>query len=173
MSFHQMSGLDRYGESAMAGDLAESKVEAYMASIDRPVAPFGPRRVSTARAQHTTWTREVRHAPDFLGWGKFIEVQGSDGHTVIFKEDKLEALIWWNGLMPVFFAVYLQSQDAIMICDLASVRWALARPETEEITLDEDTRNPKTAWKVPIGALLNRETTDCFAAVKAAKGGKA
>jgi hypothetical protein len=172
MTFHDLTGMDRYGEGAMAGDLAETKVEQYMASIDRPVHPFGPRRVSTARAQHTTWTREVRHAPDFLGWGRFLEVQGSDGRTIIFKKDKLEALTWWNGLMPVFFAVYLQSSDSIMVCDIASVLWAIAHPESEELILDADSRAAKTAWRVPVFVFEERLTVDAFAAVKAAKGKK-
>jgi hypothetical protein len=171
-TFHDMAGLDRYGEDALAGDLAEGKVQQYMASIDRPLQPFGPRRVPTERAQHTTWTKEVRHAPDFLGWGRFIEVQGSDGYTVIFKKDKLEALTWWNSLMPVFFAVYLTAQDSILICDIASVIWAIAHPESEEMILDADTRNAKTAWRVPVTVLTERSTTDAFAAVKAAKGRK-
>jgi hypothetical protein len=172
MSFHELQGLDRYGEDAMAGDLAEGKVEAYMESIDRPVIPFGPRRVSTKRAQHTTWMKELRHAPDYLGWGRFIEVQGSDGRTIIFKEDKLNSLIWWNGLMPVFFAVYLQSQDQIMICDLNAVLWATLDPSSEEIILDADTRAPKNAWRIPVEVFMDRLTTDAFAASKAAKGGK-
>jgi hypothetical protein len=169
-SFHQLSGMDRYGEDAMAGDLAEAKVTQYLASIDRPVAPFGPRRVSTERAQHMTWPPEIRHAPDFLGWARFIEVQGSDGHTVIFKKDKLESLSWWDGIMPVFFGIYLQAQDAVLFCDVPAVRWSLAHAESEELLLDPDTRNPKVAWKVPVSVLRDRLTTDCFAASKKERG---
>jgi hypothetical protein len=160
--------MDRYGEDAMAGDLAEAKVAEVMARMDRPVQNFGPRRVSTERAQHTTWTPVVRHAPDYLGWGRFIEVQGSDGRHVIFKKMKLEALAWWDTLMPVFFGIYLQSRDEVLFCDLASVLWAVAHPESTFIILDQDTKNPKEAWSVPVSVLMDRLTTDAFAAQKKA-----
>ncbi len=170
--YHELDGMDRYGENSLAGDLAEDKVSIVLEQLDRPVVPFGPRRVSTKRAQHTTWTKEIRHAPDFLGWGRFIEVQGSDGDTVIFKQDKTEALTWWDTIMPVFFGIYLQRQEEVMFCDIETVMWAISQPGVEEITLDEDTRNPKTAWIVPVSVLLDRQTTDAFASSKAAKGKK-
>ena len=153
----------------MAGDLAESKVEQVMAAMDRPVQPFGPRRVSTARAQQMTWDRRVRHAPDFLGWGRFIEVQGSNGSYVIFKHEKLDDLMWWAVLMPVFFGIYLQAQDQVIFCDIASIFWAIAHEDSEELILDKDTRYPKQAWKVPVSVLLERRVVDAFAAAKAAK----
>jgi hypothetical protein len=168
--YHELEGMDRYGENSLAGDLAEAKVTKVLEAMDRPVVQFGPKRVSTKRAQHTTWTREIRHAPDFLGWGRFIEVQGSDGETVIFKQEKTEALTWWDTIMPVFYGIYLQRQDQVLFCDIETVMWAISQPGVEEITLDEDTRNPKTAWVVPIDVLLERQTTDAFASVKAAKG---
>jgi hypothetical protein len=169
-AFHELSGMDRYGESGMAGDLAEGKVERYLESIGRPCAPFGPRRVSTARAQHMTWPPEIRHAPDLLGWGRFIEVQGSNGEDVIFKAKKLEVLSWWSAFMPVFLAIYLARQDEILICDLATVMWAVALGD--ELILDADTRNPKLAWKVPVEVLLERRCVDAFSAAKATGGGQ-
>jgi hypothetical protein len=170
--YHELQGMDRYGENSLAGDLAEEKVTQVLEQLDRPVAPFGPRRVSTKRAQHTTWTKEIRHAPDFLGWGRFIEVQGSDGDTVIFKQDKTEALTWWDTIMPVFFGIYLQRQDQVLFCDIETVMWAISQPGVQEITLDAEGRYPKTAWIVPIPVLLDRMTTDAFAGSKGAKGKK-
>jgi hypothetical protein len=164
--FYEKTGENRYGADAMAGDLAESKVEEVMAAMDRPVVPFGPRRVSTARAQQMTWDRVVRHAPDFLGWGRFIEAQGSNGTYVIFKEEKIADLTWWASLMPVFLGIYLQQQDTVIFCDLGSVRWALAHPDTEELILDAGTNYPKQAWKVPVSALMERRVVDAFAASK-------
>lgn len=164
--FYEQSGLNRYGENAMAGDLAESKVSQVCDARDRPVASFGPRRVSTARAQQMTWDRRVRHAPDFLEWGRFIEVQGSNGRTVIFKQEKLEDLTWWNSLMPVFFGIYLQAQDEVIFCDLPSVLWAIAHPETTPLILDPETRYPKQAWEIPVPVLLERRVVDAFAAAK-------
>lgn len=164
--FHELSGMDRYGENAPAGDLAESKVAEVLANMDRPVASFGPRRVSTERAQHTTWSRVIRHAPDFLGWGRFIEVQGSNGRTIIFKQDKLDDLGWWDTIMPVFFGIYLQAQDKVIFCDLPSVLWSISHETTKAIVLDPDTRNPKNAWEVEVDTLLARRVTDAFAARK-------
>lgn len=165
--YHELEGMDRYGENSLAGDLAEEKVRQVLTNMDRPPIPFGPNRVPTGRAQHTTWTKEIRHAPDFLGWGRFIEVQGSDGDTVIFKVDKLDALTWWDAMMPVFFGIYLQRQDEVIFCDMASVLWAIAHPTTEEMLLDADTRNPKEAFKVQVSSLLERRAMDAFAAHKA------
>lgn len=164
--FYEKTGENRYGANAMAGDLAESKVEEVMAAMDRPVASFGPRRVSTARAQQMTWDRVIRHAPDFLGWGRFIEAQGSNGTYVIFKQEKLEDLTWWASIMPVFLGIYLQSDDKVIFCDLASVIWALAHEDTEELILDGNTNYPKQAWKVPVAVLLERRVVDAFAAAK-------
>lgn len=164
--FYEKTGENRYGADAMAGDLAESKVEEVMAAMDRPVVPFGPRRVSTARAQQMTWDRVVRHAPDFLGWGRFIEAQGSNGTYVIFKEEKIADLTWWASLMPVFLGIYLQPQDTVIFCDLGSVRWALSHPDTEELILDAGTNYPKQAWKVPVSVLMERRVVDAFAASK-------
>lgn len=164
--FYEQSGINRYGENAMAGDLAEAKVSQVLEAMDRPVASFGPRRVSTARAQQMTWDRRVRHAPDFLGWGRFIEAQGSNGVYVIFKQEKLEDLTWWHSIMPVFFGIYLQAQDEVIFCDLPSVLWALAHKDAEELILDADTRYPKQAWKVPVEVLLERRVKDAFAAAK-------
>ena len=164
--FYEQSGMERYGEDGMAGDLAESKVAEVLSNMDRPVASFGPRRTSTARAQHTTWHSVIRHAPDFLGWGRFIEVQGSNGRTVIFKQAKLDDLMWWDTIMPVFFGIYLQSEDKVIFCDLASVLWSLSQPGSTQLILDENTRNPKRAWEIPVDTLLQRRVIDAFGAHK-------
>jgi hypothetical protein len=172
MGFYELDTEQRLGLDAQAGDLAESKVRQVMAAMDRPLVDFGPKRVDLARAQQTTWAKYIRHAPDYLGWGRFIEVQGSDGHSVIFKEDKLDSLVFWDGMMPVFFGIYLQAQDSVYFCDLATVLWAIAHEEAEEMILDADSRSPKQAWRVPVPVLMERLTTDAFAASKALKGKK-
>lgn len=164
--FYEKSSLDRIGEEAMAGDLAESKVEQVMAALDRPVHPFGPRRVPTERVQQMTWPPIIRHMPDYLGWGRFIEVQGSNGTVVIFKDEKLRSLEWWDGIMPVFMGIYLQAQDEVMFCDLPTIRWAISHPDVKQLTLDEGTRNPKLAWEVPVAVLMERRVKDAFAASK-------
>jgi len=163
VSFHELDGESRYGEGAMAGDLAEAKVKEFMASIDRPVHDFGPKHVPTDRAQATTWTEKIRHAPDFLGWGKFIEVQGCYSGTVLFKPDKLAALMEWDAEMPVWFAVYIQSTDEVLICPLQTVIWACADSRSQCIVLDEGTRGEKTAYQVPIEILLDVRVADSFA----------
>jgi hypothetical protein len=165
-AFYEQTGENRYGADAMAGDLAEEKVAKVLADMDRPVASFGPRRVSTARAQQMTWDRRIRHAPDFLGFGRFIEAQGSNGSYIIFKQEKLEDLTWWATIMPVFFGIYLQGQDQVIFCDIGSVIWAIANKESEELILDKDTRYPKQAWKVPVSVLMERRVLDAFAAAK-------
>lgn len=170
--FYELDTEHRLGVNAQAGDLAESKVRKVCADMQRPLIDFGSKRVALERAQQTTWTAIVRHAPDYLGWGRFIEVQGSDGHSVIFKESKLSALTFWDMQMPVFFGIYLQSRDEVLFCDLPTVLWAVAHEDTEELILDADTRVAKTAWRVPVHVLLERATVDCFAAAKAVKGKK-
>jgi hypothetical protein len=167
--FYEKNIMDRLGSDGMAGDLAESKVEQVMAAMDRPVHPFGPRRVPMERGQQMTWDPIVRHMPDYLGWGRFIEVQGSNGTVIIFKDDKLRSLEWWDGIMPVFMGIYLQAQDEVMFCDLPTVRWAIAQPNVRQFILDENTRNPKLAWEVPVSVLTDRRVKDAFANSKKEK----
>lgn len=167
-AFHEKAGEDRYGADALAGDLAEAKVAAVCEARSRPLAPFGPRRVSTERAQHMTWQKEIRHAPDFLEFGRFMEVQGcGKSGLVIFKKDKLDALIFWNGLMPVWFGIYNSDTDEVMFADLPAVLWAVQHPDSTPIVLDPDTRHPKDAWEVPWTLLRGVEYADAFAARKA------
>lgn len=166
-AFHTLSGEDRYGSGAMAGDLAEAKVAAVCQARSRPLAPFGPRRVSTERAQQMTWQKEVRYSPDFLEFGRFMEVQGcGKSGLVIFKKEKLDALIFWNGLMPVFFGIYNSDTDQVMFADLPAVLWAVQHPVSTPIVLDADTRYPKDAFEVPWNLLRGVEYADAFAAHK-------
>lgn len=166
-AFHTLSGEDRYGSGAMAGDLAEAKVAAVCQARSRPLAPFGPRRVSTERAQQMTWQKEVRYSPDFLEFGRFMEVQGcGKSGLVIFKKEKLDALIFWNGLMPVFFGIYNSDTDQVMFADLPAVLWAVQHPSSTPIVLDADTRYPKDAFEVPWNLLRGVEYADAFAAHK-------
>jgi hypothetical protein len=169
--FYEKSGLERYGADAMAGDLAESKVSETCAAMGRPLADFGPRRVNVERAQHMTWHEVIRHAPDFLQFGRFMEVQGCGrSGEVIFKMGKLNALLFWNSLMPVWFGIYNSHLDEVMFADYASVMWAVTHPDAQHFILDPDTSNPKEAVKVPYTLLLERRVQDAFAAQKVVGG---
>lgn len=167
MGFRDLSGEERYGAGAPAGDTAESKVSEYMASIDRPVVDFGPKHIPTDRAMAMTWTAKMRHAPDYLGWGKFIEVQGCWSDTVVFKPDKLAALMEWANEMPVWFAIYIQKTDEVLLCPLETAIWACADERSQCIVLDENTKGEKYAYEVPIEALLNLRVHDSFAVDRA------
>lgn len=170
MAFHELSGEDRYGAHGMAGDLAESKVAEVLKQMDRPVVPFGPRRVDTGRAQQTTWPSVVRHAPDFLGFARFIEVQGTNGDTVIVKEDKLQDLIFWNSLMPVWFGIYNMADDTVTFCDLPAMLWASSHPESEKMTLDAGTRGEKEAYQIPLRVLMEKRYHNAFEAARVTSG---
>lgn len=170
-TYHELPGIERYGEDALAGDLAESKVAEVLAKKNRPVASFGPRRVSTERAQQTTWPELIRFAPDYLGWNRFIECQGfGRDRRIIFKERKLEALIFWNGIMPVWFGLYDAIEDTVTFADLASVLWAVHHPDTEVIQLDAGNKAEKVAYSVPVSVLHLRRFNDAFEADRIAKG---
>jgi hypothetical protein len=166
-AFHTRSGEERYGANAMAGDMAEAAVLTVCQNRNRPVVPFGPRRVSTERAQQMTWQKEIRYTPDFLEFGRFIEVQGcGESGKIIFKKEKLEALIFWNGMMPVFFGIFNSSLNEVMFAHLSAILWAVQHPDSTPIVLDEDTKYPKDAWEVPWTLLLGVEFDDAFAAHK-------
>jgi hypothetical protein len=170
-AYYERSGEDRYGANSIAGDLAEDAVaRVCVEQFNRPVVRFGPARVDTGRAQQTTWHPLVRHAPDFLQFGRFIECQGTNGEYVIFKKDKLEALITWNALMPVWFGLYNSTSDEVIFADLACVLWAIHHPDTEPMTLDADTKLPKEAWKVPLDVLLVTRFHNAFEAERVTGG---
>jgi hypothetical protein len=171
--FHERKGIDRFGADALAGDLAEEKVAKVMADMNRPVAPFGPRRVPTERAQQTTWPEVIRFAPDYLGWNRFIECQGfGRDRRVIFKERKLEALIYWNGIMPVWFGIYDAIEDTVTFADLSVVLWAIHHPETTTLELDAGNKAEKMAYSVPIEVLHERQFYNAFEADRIHKGKK-
>lgn len=163
MAYHEMSGEERYGAGAIAGDTAEEKVRQFMESIDRPVQDFGPKHVPTERAQAMSWPAKIRHMPDFLGWGKFIEAQGCWNDSVIFKVDKLEALAEWDTEMPVWFAIYIQATDEVIVCPFNTVVWSCHDQRSEYIVLDAGTRGEKEAFRVPIEVLLDVRVSDAFA----------
>jgi hypothetical protein len=164
--FRHLEGEERYGEGAASGDLAESKVLAYFDSIDRPLQEFGPKHIPTDRAVNLTWTDKIRHMPDFLGWGKFIEAQGCWSNSVVFKPDKLIALLEWESEMPVWFAVYIQRTDEILIAPLHTVLWSCVDERSQCILLDEGTHAQKYAYEVPIEVLLDVRVHDAFAVDK-------
>lgn len=172
-AFHERSGLDRYGADALAGDLAERKVAQVLAAMNRPCVDFGPKRVSTERAQQTTWPEIIRYAPDYLGWNRFIECQGfGESRNIIFKEKKLDALIYWNGIMPVWFGLYDSVTDTVTFADLATILWAIHHEKTEVMILDAGSRGEKKAWSVPAELLLEREFNNAFEAERVARKGR-
>jgi hypothetical protein len=166
-AFHELEGEHRYGEGAMAGDLAEAKVREFMESIDRPVQDYGAKHVPTDRAQATTWTPKIRHTPDFLGWGRFIEAQGCYSDRLLFKVDKLAALEEWAQEMPVWFGLYIQKTDEVILAPLETVLWACADERSQSVVLDAGTRGEKYAYEVPIEVLLDVRVADAFAVDRA------
>lgn len=170
-AFHELSGEERYGANSIAGDPAEQAVARVSEEqFNRPVVRFGPARVDTSRAQQTTWHPLVRYAPDYIQFGRLIECQGSGGEYVIFKKEKLEALIVWNAWMPVWFGIYRSDTDEVIFADLASVLWSVQHPEAEPITLDADSKYPKEAWKVPLPILLEPRYHNAFEADRVEQG---
>ena len=166
-AYHELDGESRYGAESMAGDLAEQKVREFMASIDRPVQDYGPKRVPTERAQATTWTPKIRHTPDFLGWGRFIEAQGCYSDNLLFKIDKLAALEEWAWEMPVWFGLYVQKTDEVILAPLETVLWACMDERSQVVVLDAGTRGEKFAYEVPIEVLLDVRVSDAFAVDRA------
>jgi hypothetical protein len=169
-AYHELPGEQRYGAEGMAGDLAEDKVSSVLSAMDRPVVRFGVSRVDTQRAQHTTWSPLIRYAPDFLGWARFIECQGTNGDTVLFKEPKLESLIVWNTVMPVWFGLYNMKDDTVIFADLPSVLWACKHPQTQNIILDAGTKGEKVAYEVPLSLLQEIRFNNAFEADRIEKG---
>jgi hypothetical protein len=170
-AFHELPGIERYGADALAGDLAESKVAQVLAAKNRPVVDFGPKRVSTERGQHTTWPELIRFAPDYLGWGRFIECQGFGGNRrILFKERKLDALMFWNGIMPVWFGLYDAVEDTVIFADLPAVLWAIHHPETETVMLNAGNVVEKVAYSVPVEILRTVEFKDAFEADRVERG---
>ena len=169
--YYEQKGEDRYGAGSVAGDIAESAVSRVCdEQLNRPVVRFGPARVDTARAQQTTWHPLVRYAPDYLQFGRFIECQGTAGEYIIFKRNKLEALITWNAWMPVWFGIYNSQTDEVIFADLSSVLWAIHHPDAKPLVLDGDTKAPKEAWKVPIVVLLEVRYHNAFEAERIEQG---
>lgn len=164
--FRSLDGEQRYGAGAASGDLAEEKVAAYLDSIDRPVQDFGPKHIPTDRTVNLTWTDKIRHMPDFLGWGRFIEAQGCWASSVVFKPDKLLALTEWDAEMPVWFGIYIQKTDEVLFAPLHTVLWACVDERSQCVLLDEGTASEKYAYEVPIEVLLDVRVTDAFAVDK-------
>lgn len=164
--FRNLPGEERYGEGGASGDLAESKAIAFFDSIDRPLQDFGPKHIPTDRAVNFTWPDKLKHMPDYLGWGKFIEVQGCYADAVIFKPDKLSSLLEWEYEMPVWFAVYIQKTDEILLAPLHTVLWACADERSQCIVLDEGTHSEKFAFEVPLEVFLDVRVHDAMAVDK-------
>jgi hypothetical protein len=164
--FRYLDGEQRYGEGAASGDLAEAKTLAYFDAIDKPLQDFGPKHIPTDRSVNLTWPDKIRHMPDFLGWGRFIEAQGCWSDHVVLKPDKLTALLEWDSEMPVWLSIYIQKTDEILLAPLHSVLWACADERSRCIVLDEGTPSQKYAYEVPIEVLLDIRVHDAFAVDK-------
>lgn len=170
-AFYELSGEERYGADSIAGDPAEQAVARVSEEqFNRPVVRFGPARVDTSRAQQTTWHPLVRYAPDYIQFGRLIECQGSGGEYVIFKKEKMEALIVWNAWMPVWFGIYRSDTDEVIFADLASVLWSIHTPQAEPVILDADSKFPKDAWKVPLPVILEPLYHNAFEADRVQQG---
>jgi hypothetical protein len=164
--FRYLDGEDRYGEGAASGDLAEAKTLEYFDSIDRPLQDFGPKHIPTDRAVNLTWPAKIRHMPDFLGWGKFVEAQGCWADKVVFKPEKLAALLEWEVEMPVWFSIYIQKTDEILLAPLNTVLWACADTRSQCIVLDEGTPAEKIAYEVPLEVMFDVRVHDALAVDK-------
>lgn len=164
--FRYLDGEDRYGANGASGDLAEAKTLAYFDSIDRPLQEFGPKHIPTDRAVNLTWTSKIRHMPDFLGWGKFIESQGCWSDKVVFKPNKLAALLEWDLEMPVWFSIYIQKTDEIILAPLHTILWACADERSQCILLDEGTYAEKEAYEVPLEVFFDVRVHDALAVDK-------
>ena len=170
-AYYEQTGEDRYGAGSIAGDLAETAVAKVSdEQLNRPVVRFGPARTDTGRAQQVTWHPLIRYAPDFVQFGRLIECQGSGGEYVIFKKEKLEALITWNAWMPVWFGLYRTDTDEVIFADLAAVLWSVQHPDSEPMLLDAETKFPKEAWKVPLVVLLEPRYYNAFEAERIEQG---
>lgn len=107
--------------------------------------------------------------PDFLGYGMFIEVQGCWSDHVVVKPDKLYTLLEWDAEMPVWFSIYIQKTDEILLAPLHTILWACADERSKCIILDEGTLSQKFAYEVPIEVLLDVRVSDAFAVDKMLK----
>lgn len=169
--YYEQKGEDRYGATSVAGDIAERAVARVSdEQLNRPVVRFGPARVDTSRAQQTTWHPLIRYAPDYLQFGRLVECQGTAGEYIIFKKEKLEALITWNSWMPVWFGIYRSDTDEVIFADLSSVLWCVQHPLAEPLLLDPETKFPKEAWKVPVEVLLEPRYHNAFEAERVEQG---
>lgn len=164
--FRNLEGEERYGEGAASGDLAEAKTLAFFEAIDKPLQDFGPKHIPTDRPVNLSWPDKIRHMPDFLGWGMFVEAQGCWSDHVVVKPDKLKSLLEWEMEMPVWFSVYIQKTDEILIAPLHTLLWACADERSRCIVLDGGTPAEKYAFEVPIEVLLEVRVHDAFAVDK-------
>jgi hypothetical protein len=153
--FNELSGLERYGEGAVSGDIAENAVMDWFKNNKYEILHYGPKHVPTGAYLAGSWTKEVRYTPDFLARGTLVEVQGCRDTRMIVKCEKLEVLFnHWNKVMRTVFAFYIISDNLIVFADVETV-WNLvhSHPGVEVITLDENTKAEKQAWSIPLGLL--------------------
>ena len=157
-------------DNGLAGDPAEEAVVTALRSLGKQPVEFGLRRTPTERALAATLPRMIRHAPDFIIHGRFVEAQGCGvDRTVTFKAEKLDALTDWSALMPVMVGVFVQPDRRVIFADLPAVLWACTHPRSEMTVLDAGTKGEKLAFRVPVSVLLDREVVDAFAAERAVR----
>lgn len=82
------------------GDLAE---DAFLRLYGTVAHRMGLAEVSIDTRR---WPATLRALPDFATATSFVEVQGSLGGDVRVKLQKVNALEFWDGLLPVLFFVW-------------------------------------------------------------------
>lgn len=160
--------------SGLAGKPAENAFELVMADRGRILGQhlfrFGFDQVDTRDGVVATFSRVIRHTPDYLSTGgHFYEVQGCGyDRTLTFKKEKLEDLMKWAEFAgrQVRWAFYVQADDVVLFATMDAVLSALTDERTTQTVLDAETQNPKQAWRVPVEVFYEKRVKDCFAADK-------
>lgn len=66
---------------------------------------------------------ELRYTPDYLTAQGLVEVQGLGRDQILkVKHEKLEALVWWSKIHPVYMFVYDSHKDRSFMVDLTGLR---------------------------------------------------
>lgn len=169
-NFAQGTSTERL--EGLAGTPAEKAVERWLATRNRPMFRFGFEKLPTSIAPAASWQPVIRHAPDYLTLGHFLEVQGTNKEQVFFKQSKLQSLKQWEGFggMTVRFAIWVSHQDRVIATNLNGVLWAIRHDDAEWSDvgpgLGEDP-TPKPGWWVPLEVLDGMEVVDAWDAENA------
>jgi hypothetical protein len=71
--------------------------------------------------------------------------------------------------MPVWFSIYIQKTDEVLLAPLHTVLWACADERSQCIVLDEGTHAEKIAYEVPIEVFFEVRVHDANAVNKILK----